>query len=52
MWTASAIRYNVTDKDGVDEGKTFWEDLKVFTETPRIKSDDEAMWAAVLARLK
>jgi hypothetical protein len=39
MWTASAIRYNVTDKDGVDEGKTFWEDLKVFTE-PRIKSDD------------
>ena len=32
MWTASALLYNTTDAAGVDEGKTFWEDLKVFTE--------------------
>lgn len=31
MWTASAIRYNVTDDNGVHEGAVFWEDLKVFT---------------------
>ena len=31
MWTASAIRYNLTDDDGVDEGVVFWDDLKVFT---------------------
>ena len=31
MWTASAVRYNLTDDDGVDEGVVFWEDLKVFT---------------------
>ena len=30
MWTASALRYNVTDANGVDEGKVFWDDLKVF----------------------
>jgi spore germination protein YaaH len=31
MWTASAIRYNITDAGGVDEGGVFWRDLKVFT---------------------
>ena len=46
MWTASAIQYNVTDDDGVDEGTVFWEDLKVFTapagSSPRVISDDIA----------
>jgi hypothetical protein len=32
VWTASAVRYNSTDADGVEEGTTFWDDLKVFTD--------------------